>query len=350
MSSGGITMLIAKGAQDEVITGSPSVSYFKSQMRQHTNFAQTVDRQVIQGNVAANGQSTVRIERRGDLLSYVYLTPIDGSGAWQPKTGITDWSAYIDKVEVLIGGQVVDEQDALFTQHIAPKIMANNYSKSESSGIASANTFYPLRFWFCENFSQSLPLVGLAYSDVELRITWGASAAAANLKWECFAHFIYLDQAERAQFQKPVDYLITQTQKNLASGGKIQELSLNHPIKLLAAANASSVGLLSATNKLKLQMNGADISDFKLARPNFTLVPLFYHMPFAHTNSDEDELLLIPFCLESSKAVSTGSVNFSRLDSARIVSETALSSDDIYAINYNVLSCANGVAATKFAN
>ena len=48
--------------------------------------------------------------------------------------------------------------------------------------------------------------------------------------------------------------------------------------------------------------------------------------------------------------MSTGSVNFSRLDSARVVSETANSSDDIYAINYNVLSCANGVAATKFAN
>ena len=347
MSSGGITMLIAKGAQDEVITGSPSVSYFKSQMRQHTNFAQTVDRQVIQGNVAANGQSTVRIERRGDLLSYVYLTPIDGSGAWQPKTGITDWSAYIDKVEVLIGGQVVDEQDALFTQHIAPKIMANNYSKSESSGIASANTFYPLRFWFCENFSQSLPLVGLCTATSSFA-SRGRGAAEANRGGSRAFHLPRPGQ--RAQFQKPVDYLITQTQKNLASGGKIQELSLNHPVKLLAAANASSVGLLSATNKIKLQMNGADISDFKLARPNFTLVPLFYHMPFAHTNSDEDELLLIPFCLESSKAISTGSVNFSRLDSARIVSETALSSDDIYAINYNVLSCANGVAATKFAN
>lgn len=351
MSSGGITMLIARGQQDEYISGSPDVSFFRSTTRRATNFAQTVDRQTIQGNVQNNGLSTVRFERKGDLLSYVYLTPIDGSGAWTRKTGITDWSTVINKVEILIGGQVIDEMDAHFIQNIAPKIFANNFSKSKASGISAVNTFFPLRFWFCENWTQALPLVALSHHDVELRITWGAAAANNNLKWEVYASYIYLDVLEREMFaSKPIDYVITQTQKSIASQGKIHELTFNHPVKLLAAANTSGVGLLGATNRLRLQMNGTDVSESKLALPNFSLAPLYYHMPFANTDSDENQLLLIPFCLESSKSMPTGSVNFSRLDSVRIVSETDLSTDDVYAVSYNVLSVASGLGALKFAS
>jgi len=43
-------------------------------------FAQTVDKQVIQGNVQNNGMSTVRLERKGDLLGYIYLAPVLANG------------------------------------------------------------------------------------------------------------------------------------------------------------------------------------------------------------------------------------------------------------------------------
>ena len=67
--SAGITQLLAIGAQDKEITGDASVSYFRSSFKRHTNFAQTVERQTIQGQVKANAMSTVRFERKGDLLS-----------------------------------------------------------------------------------------------------------------------------------------------------------------------------------------------------------------------------------------------------------------------------------------
>ena len=351
MSSGGITMLIARGSQDEYLSGNPDVSFFKSVARKHTNFAQTTDRQTIQGNVQNGGLSTVRFERKGDLLSYVYLTPIDGSATWTRKTGITDWSTLISKCEILVGGQVVDEMDSHFIQHIAPKIFANNYSKSKASGISGQNTFLPLRFWFCENWSSALPLVALSHHDVELRITWGPQAANNDLKWEVYASYLYLDTDERSAFTaKPIEYVITQTQKSIASQSKMHELTFNHPVKLLAAANTSGASLLGTTNRLKLQMNGTDVSEAKLALPNFSLVPLYYHMPFANVDGDENQLLLIPFCLESSKSQPTGSVNWSRLDSARIVSETDLSNDDIYAVSYNIFKVSQGMGALAFAS
>src|SRR6056300_1076592 len=65
--SGGIAQLVAVGAQDAHLVGSPEISFFRSTYKRHTNFSQTVERQVIQGNVSNGGMSTVRFERKGDL-------------------------------------------------------------------------------------------------------------------------------------------------------------------------------------------------------------------------------------------------------------------------------------------
>jgi len=46
----------------------------------------------------------------------------------------------------------------------------------------------------------------------------------------------------------------------------------------------------------------------------------------------------------------TGSLNFSRLDSARIVSETASFKDTIYAVNYNILRIENGMGGLMYSN
>ena len=58
--SGGIAQLVAVGAQDAHLVGQPEVSFFRSNYKRHTNFAQTVERQVIQGNPTnANGMSSL---------------------------------------------------------------------------------------------------------------------------------------------------------------------------------------------------------------------------------------------------------------------------------------------------
>ena len=86
--SGGIAQLVAVGAQDVHLVGQPEVSFFRSTYKRHTNFSQTVERQVIQGNVSNNGMSTVRFERKGDLLNYIYLNPIDSGATPKSNTSI----------------------------------------------------------------------------------------------------------------------------------------------------------------------------------------------------------------------------------------------------------------------
>ena len=347
--SGGIAQLVAVGAQDVHLVGQPEVSFFRSTYKRHTNFSQTVERQVIQGNVSNNGMSTVRFERKGDMLGYVYLVPNNGT-ATQAYTQ-AQWLTKISKVELLVGGQVIDEQDSTYSTLIAPRLSATTASKSIAADLANGGTsyrWYPLRFAFCENWQTALPLISLQYHDVELRITWGA--AAATDKWDVYANYAYLDTQEREVFaSQPQNMLITQTQKAVSSGSKIQELNFNHPVKYLASGKASAMAILNDNNKLKLQINGTDVADYKFADPNFSTVTSYYHT----TNSSlgtAKTLFFYPFCLDSGKLQPTGSLNFSRLDSARLINDNQDVGDDIYAVNYNVLRIENGMGGLLYSN
>lgn len=172
--SGGVVQLVAVGPQDAWLTGKPEVSFYRSNYKRYTHYANSVERQVIQGAPIANGISTIRFEKKGDLLSYVYLTARDNNGA-----GIVglDWSKVIDKVELMIGGQIVDTHDFEYMTDIEPIVGARTYSErylnSDSNTLNNQKaSFFPLKFFFCKEWSVALPLIGLQFHDVELRITW----------------------------------------------------------------------------------------------------------------------------------------------------------------------------------
>jgi hypothetical protein len=349
--SGGITQLVAIGAQDVHLTGNPEVSFFRSTYKRHTNFAMTNERQVIQGSVSNRNMSSVRFERKGDLLGYVYLTSFNSSSQ------AIDWSSVVDRVQLLVGGQVIDEHDYNFSANIAPRVFAQNLTKCESGvlPVGSSKPFFPLRFFFCENWQSALPLVALQYHDVELRIFWGSdvTAGVSGLQIECYANFSYLDTDERAILSnQPQNMLIYQVQKSIASGSsRVQQLTFNHPIKCLVSydkAGSSNSGLFGKGNKIILQMNGTDVADYKFASPHFTSVTSYYHIPFLSDN--DDSLFLYPFCLDVSKIQPTGSVNFSRLDSVRIISATDNIAQDVYGINYNILKIQDGMGGLVYAN
>jgi hypothetical protein len=346
-----VTQLVAIGAQDVHLVGSPEVSFFRSTYKRHTNFTQVVDRQIIQGNPAANGMSTVRFERKGDLLSYVYLTKKDASGV-STTFDVND----IAKVEFLIGGQVIDDQDYRFSRFIASRLLVSNENKSTVSGLnpASEDYFYPLHFWFCENWQSAIPLVALQYHDIEIRITWGSGVVAGE-RFELWSNFILLDADERQKMtQEPINMLILQTQKAVPSNGKIQELNFNHPIKFLA----SNVNLVSSptTNTLLLQINGVDIGEPRTYTPHFNIASLYFHastFPGVTGSSNlYGQSFLYPFCLDTNRLQPTGTLNFSRLDSARLVSTANFNQTDgyVYAVNYNILRIQNGMGGVMYAN
>ena len=174
--SGGIVQLVATGAQDAWLSGKPEVSFFRSNYKRYTHYAHSVERQVIQGTPQAGGISLVRFEKKGDLLSYVYFTARDSNNS--TVSGL-DWSKVIDKVELLIGGQVIDTQDFQWMSDVEPVVGAQNFSQRylnfNTSGVTNQkNSFFPLKFFFCKDYFLALPLVALQFHDVELRITWSS--------------------------------------------------------------------------------------------------------------------------------------------------------------------------------
>ena len=123
--SSGIVQLIAIGAQDEHIIGEPEISFFTSTFKRHSNFSQSVEKQTIQGAVKGNSMSSIKFERNGDLLGYTYFTIDDNAQA----IDLQDWGDVIDKVELLVAGQVIDVQDYDFSENIAVDMYAQIYPK-----------------------------------------------------------------------------------------------------------------------------------------------------------------------------------------------------------------------------
>ena len=391
--SGGIVQLVATGAQDTWLTGKPEVSFFRSNYRRYTHYASSVDRQVIQGAPIAGGISTIRLEKKGDLLNYVYLMARDGNGSTVP---IVNWSNVIDKIELMIGGQVIDTQDITYSTQIEPVTGAQTYGQRLLIGnagnyLSSNNTisgFYPLKFFFNKDWSVSLPLVALQFHDVELRITWSTNLAAATnftaagsnngpqadyynqLQYIAWCNFTYLDQTERDYFANtPQDLLITQVQRTIVLGSQtMQELALAQPVKFLAFSTASygttygAVGAGSVTVKdymLKTQVNGTDIGEFRHL-PAFVDLPQYYNTPFGYqpngVNAGVAQVGIISYCLDTSKLQPTGTLNFSRLDTYRIVVPPTITIGDLikstylYAIGFNVLRIQNGLGSVLYSN
>jgi len=346
--SGGITQLVAVGAQDTHLVGNPEVSFFQSSYKRHSNFSSVIERQVIQNTPANNGLSSIRFERKGDLLSYVYLVSASGG-----NPADIDWTDDVDKVELYIGGQLVDTQHFEYSTKIHTDIMANSFSKSiygsGPDGTDNTGYFYPMKFWFCENWQSALPLIALQYHDVEMRIYWGSSVTNTMEAW---ARYIYLDADERRMMaEKPMDLLIHQVQRIPASSSKTTDLTFNHPVKFIASTGSN----FNASNDVLLQLNGVDVGEKKPATPHYNQVSAYHHTQFGANSTVANEgfqsvTLMIPFCLDASKLQPTGTCNFSRMDSATLRLPDSTINGAIYAVNYNILRVQNGMGGLLYAN
>ncbi len=345
--SSGMVRLVAIGAQDAFLSGEPEVSFFRSNFKRYTNFSIFTQKQRFDGKPAPGGLSRMTFERSGDLLNYTFLT-LEINGESQL---ISQWSNVIDSTELMIGGQVIDTQDAKFTQEIAIDPLASSYSKSFPASLAggegSQSYFYPFRFFFCENWTSSLPLVSLQHHDTELRVRWSQNY---NTNWQpqINSTYICLDTDERKYFtEAKQDIMIFQVQKSSPSNDRIQELSFNHPMKFIASSNTSTNPLVSKSNKVKLAANGVDITDENISVPYYTAVPSYYHMDYSSGN--QENLFIYPFCLNTSQKQPTGSLNFSRLDSFRVHCTEPIT-EPIYGVNINVLRIQNGMGGLLFSN
>lgn len=65
--------LVAYGAQDVYLTGSPQITFFKLVYRRHTNFAIESIEQVFHGTPSWGQKATVTVSRNGDLVTDMFL-------------------------------------------------------------------------------------------------------------------------------------------------------------------------------------------------------------------------------------------------------------------------------------
>jgi hypothetical protein len=190
-------------------------------------------------------------------------------------------NAYIKKISLSIGGQVIDTLYSdwmnIWGELTTPDghretydEMVGNYSDltnaantGQRAGLP-ANTeqrvFVPLPFWFCRNVGQSLPLIALQNAEIKLDFEFrpfnelyvitddtATTPTEKKINARLWIDYIFLDNDERRRFSQVAhEYLIEQVQWN---GGynvttnnltRPVEMQFNHPIKEIIWANISN--------------------------------------------------------------------------------------------------------------
>jgi Large eukaryotic DNA virus major capsid protein len=200
-----------------------------------------------------------------------------------------------------------------------------------------------------------------------------SSQTYSGLQFQCWTNFVYLDQTERDYFAKtPQDLLITQVNRVTLLNNPVQEIALAQPVKFLAfpSVNYGSIwangsNSLNALNyQLKTQVNGVDVGEFRFM-PQWVDLPQYYNTPFGYSHNQAiANVAIISYCLDTSKLQPTGTLNFSRIDTFRLVAPPTLPNgiqglansginypvQYLYAVNYNVLRIQNGLGGILYAN
>jgi len=112
---GGLLQLVAYGAQDSALTGTPQITFFRSVYRRHTNFAVESIPQTFIGTPGFGKKITASLSRNGDLVNgcvlEVDLPSIKNKAGsdYYSLRWVKDLGYHlIKKIEVEIGGQKVD--------------------------------------------------------------------------------------------------------------------------------------------------------------------------------------------------------------------------------------------------
>lgn len=355
MPGGALLQLVAFGAQDVYLTGSPQVTFFKQMHKRYTNFAMEAIQQTISGNGNPGGLVSVTLARTGDLIGdmWVVLQPTNTSSANLTSTNSTidmNWVAEraFSSVEVFIGGQSIDKHYQTWFR-LYSEVFLNLSKKLEygrltsiaaPNNVAQTSTGYvylPLIFWFNKNPGLFLPLIALQYHEVRIDFTLSAAYANyfGNNPFQVWGNYMYLEKEERDKFAKVShEYLIEQVQfvnadpvgTSTENAPSIIRMQFNHPVKELIwcyqnqylssnlnamwnfSSGVSNVNVSVDCNKL------AQSSTFVL--PSATGCPLLYTPPLFTTSN-----------IYLNSATATG-----------VVSGTSLTAGSSFSVSSNILT------------
>jgi hypothetical protein len=302
--AGGLMQLVAYGAQDVFLTGTPEITFWKVSYRRHTNFAMESIEQTFSGQADFGRRVTCTISRNGDLAyrTYLQVTLPEISQSLKSGSAAADNGVYarwldfpgeqlIAQVEVEIGGQRIDRQYGdwlhIWNQLTMSSEQQKGYFKlighttqlvyitdpnfadvngpCASSGgpsqvCAPRNTlpettlYIPLQFWFNRNPGLALPLIALQYHEVKINIDfrpigeclWAVKSLIGTAGNQAVTQ-AYQQSLVAASLY--IDYIFLDTDERR----KFAQNPHEYLIEQLQFTGDESVG--SSSNKIKLNFN-----------------------------------------------------------------------------------------------
>jgi len=358
--------LVSKGAQDVFITGEPQVSFFRQNYKRHTNFSMKPERMDYIGSFGASNEITVPIRSKGDLLSYIWVEDTRISNIATNTDGLFSADASNPTTfQLWIGGQKVSELDSLFIQGAYNPLLRDNSAKASctvTTNVAKENhgqNHFMIPFFFGEDWTKALPLVALQYHEVELRIKCRDGYTPQGTP-KIYGNYIYVDTDERKYFTETEhEILFTQTQYQPATSTDTEmDLSyFNHPVKSIHLISGAAAGQKwydeYTFGTSSLYINGTALFENSSNVYHHNIVPQMHCTDLPDDVLDDLPTYSWPFCLSMSKAQPSGTLNFSRIDNAKLLVNNVSGGNNlhrVYAVNFNILRIKNGMAGGGFWN
>ena len=296
---GALMQLVAYGAQDVFLTGTPEITFWKVSYRRHTNFAMESIEQTFSGQADFGRRVTCTISRNGDLAYRTYLQVTLPEINQNMNSGGNVYARWLDyvgeqlvaQVEVEIGGQRIDRQygdwmhiwnqmtlsseqqrgyfkmigNTTQLTYITEPDYANINGPCASTGAPSqvcaprnalpeTTLYVPLQFWFCRNPGLALPLIALQYHEVKINLDlrpigeclWAVSQLDSGSGTVSVAD-AYQQSLVAASLY--VDYIFLDTDERR----KMAQNPHEYLFEQLQFTGDESVG--SSSNKIKLNFN-----------------------------------------------------------------------------------------------
>ena len=297
--AGGLMQLVAYGAQDVFLTGTPEITFWKVSYRRHTNFAMESIDQTFSGQADFGRRVTCTISRNGDLAYRTYLQvtlpQIDQDMKGAAGAVYARWLDFpgeqlIAQVEVEIGGQRIDRQYGdwmhIWNQLTLSKEQQDGYYKmvgnttqltyitdpgfanvsgpcaaaggpsqvcAPRNALPETTLYVPLQFWFCRNPGLALPLIALQYHEVKINIDFRPIGeclwAVKDLTGSGTQSVSQAYQQSLVAASLYVDYIFLDTDERR----KMAQNPHEYLIEQVQFTGDESVG--SSSNKIKLNFN-----------------------------------------------------------------------------------------------
>ncbi len=294
--AGGLMQLVAYGAQDVFLTGTPEITFWKVSYRRHTNFAMESIEQTFSGQADFGRRVTCTISRNGDLCYRTYLQ-VTLPEINQSMSNYARWLDFpgeqlIAQVEVEIGGQRIDRQygdwmhiwnqltmsseqrrgyfkmignttqltyitDPGFAAISGPCASTGSVNQvcAPRNALPETTLYIPLQFWFAKNPGLSLPLIALQYHEVKINLDirpigeclWAVSTLVGSTGATVSSQMAYQQSLVAASLY--VDYIFLDTDERR----KMAQNPHEYLFEQVQFTGDESVG--SSSNKIKLNFN-----------------------------------------------------------------------------------------------